>query len=243
MNRSTQVYKTLNRVVGKALHQYDMIFDGDRILVGLSGGKDSLALLTILKERQHRIPIKYELFAVYIDPGFEEGLSEALADYCNGNGFKLIVEYTDYGILAHSSINRENPCFLCSRLRRKRLFEIADELGCNKLALGHNKDDIIETLFLNMCYSGEISTMVPSQSFFQGRFTVIRPLAFADEDIISRFAAEKGFPAFVNSCPSAKVSKRDKIKTLLRQLYTSNKKIKGNIFRAMSHVNTDYLLK
>ena len=243
MNRSTQVYKTLNRVVGKALHQYDMISNRDRILVGLSGGKDSLALITILKERQHRIPIKYELFAVYIDPGFEEGLSEALADYCNANGFKLIVEYTDYGILAHSSTNRENPCFLCSRLRRKRLFEIADELGCNKLALGHNKDNIIETLFLNMCYSGEISTMVPSQSFFQGRFTVIRPLAFADEDIISRFAAEKGFPAFVNPCPSAKVSKRQEIKTLLRQLYISNKKIKGNIFRAMSHVNTDYLLK
>ncbi len=233
----------LNRAVGKALHQYDMIFDGDRILVGLSGGKDSFTLLTILKERQPRIPIKYELFAVYVDPGFEGGLSEALEGYCDGNGFKLIVEHTDYGILAHSSTNRENPCFLCSRLRRKRLFEIADELGCNKLALGHNKDDIIETLFLNMCYSGEISTMVPSQSFFQGRFTVIRPLAFADEDIISRFACEKGFPEFVNPCPSAKVSKRQGIKNLLRQLYSSNKKIKGNIFRAMSHVNTDYLLK
>lgn len=94
-----------------------------------------------------------------------------------------------------------------------------------------------------MCYAGEISTMVPVQSFFQGRFTVIRPLAFADEDIISRFAAEKGFPAFVNPCPSARVSKRQEIKNLLRQLYSSNKKIKGNIFRAMSHVNTDYLLK
>jgi len=233
----------LNRFVGKALHKYDMISDGDRILVGLSGGKDSLSLLTILKERQPRIPIKYKLFAVCVDSGFEGGLSEALAAYCDGNGFKLIVEHTDYGILAHSSTNRENPCFLCSRLRRKRLFEIADELGCNKLALGHNKDDIIETLFLNMCYSGEISTMVPSQSFFQGRFTVIRPLAFADEDIISCFAAEKGFPAFVNPCPSATVSKRHEIKTLLRRLYTSNKKIKGNIFRAMSHVNTDYLLK
>jgi tRNA 2-thiocytidine biosynthesis protein TtcA len=85
--------------------------------------------------------------------------------------------------------------------------------------------------------------MAPSQSFFQGRFTVIRPLAFADEDIISRFAGEKGFPEFVNPCPSAKVSKRQTIKNLLRQLYSSNKKIKGNIFRAMSHVNTDYLLK
>ncbi|HUV50061.1 MAG TPA: ATP-binding protein [Anaerolineae bacterium] len=243
LSKPGYIYKMLNRFVGKALHKYNMISDGDRILVGLSGGKDSLTLLTILKERQPRIPIKYELFAVCVDPGFEGGHSKALAGYCDKNGFKLIVEYTDYGILAHSPTNRENPCFLCSRLRRKRLFEIADELGCNKLALGHNKDDIIETLFLNMCYSGEISTMVPSQSFFQGRFTVIRPLAFADENIISRFAGEKGFPAFVNPCPSAKVSKRQEIKTLLRQLYTSNKKIKGNIFRAMSHVNTDYLLK
>ncbi len=243
MSKPSYIYKVLNRAVGKALHQYNMISNEDRILVGLSGGKDSLALLSILKERQPRIPIKYELFAVCVDPGFEGGFSEALADYCDRNGFKLIVEHTDYGILAHSSTNRENPCFLCSRLRRKRLFEIADELGCNKLAFGHNKDDIIETLFLNMCYSGEISTMVPFQSFFQGRFTVIRPLAFADEDIISCFAGEKGFPEFVNPCPSAKVSKRQEIKNLLRQLYSSNKKIKGNIFRAMSHVNTDYLLK
>ena len=128
-------------------------------------------------------------------------------------------------------------------MRRKRFFEIADELGCHKLALGHNKDDIIETLFLNMCYAGEISAMVPSQSFFQGKFTVIRPLAFADENIISRFAGEKKFPAFVNPCPSIKASKRHVIKNLLSQLYSSNKKTKGSIFRAMSHVNTDYLLK
>ena len=91
---------SLNRSVGKALHQYDMISDGDRILVGLSGGKDSLSLLTILKERRPRIPIKYELFAVYVDPGFEEGFSEALEGYCDGNGFKLIVEHTDYGIFS-----------------------------------------------------------------------------------------------------------------------------------------------
>ncbi len=135
------------------------------------------------------------------------------------------------------------PVFYVPDCAENGFFEIADELGCNKLALGHNKDDIIETLFLNMCYAGEISTMVPSQSFFQGKVTVIRPLAFADENIISCFAGEKKFPAFVNPCPSAKVSKREEIKNLLGQLYSSNKKIKGNIFRAMSHVNTDYLLK
>jgi tRNA 2-thiocytidine biosynthesis protein TtcA len=127
-------------------------------------------------------------------------------------------------------------------LRRKRLFEIADELECNKLALGHNKDDIIETLFLNICYAGEISTMVPSQSFFQGRFTVIRPLSFVDEDVIIRFVRERGYPNFVNSCPTSKVSKRQEIKTFLKQLYRSNRKIKGNIFNAMSHVKKEYLL-
>ncbi len=243
MAKQNHIYKVLNRAVGKAMHRYEMISDKDRIAVGLSGGKDSLALMWILKERQSRIPINYDLFAIYIDLGFEGGFTEQLKTYCAQNGFKLIVEHTDCGIIAHSAENRENPCFLCSRLRRKRLFEIADELGCNKLALGHNKDDIIETLFLNMCYAGEISTMVPSQSFFHGKFTVIRPLAFTDENIISRFAGNKGFPSFVNPCPSAKISKRQEIKSLLSQLYTSNEKIKGNIFRAMSNVKTDYLLK
>lgn len=243
MSKDSYTYKMLNREVGKALHLYNMISDGDRILVGLSGGKDSLTLMWILNERQSRIPINYDLFAVYIDPGFEKSLSESLTDYCNQTGFELRVEHTNYGILAHSSQNRENPCFLCSRLRRKRLFEIADELGCNKLALGHNKDDIIETLFMNICYTGEISTMIPFQTFFQERFTLIRPLAFVDEDVIERFAKEMGCPVFVNPCPSAKVSKRQEIKTLLRQLYSSNRKVKGNIFRAMRHVKTEYLLK
>ena len=178
-----------------------------------------------------------------VDPGFEEGFGEPLAEYWNRTGHEIKIEHTDYGILAHSTQNRENPCFLCSRLRRKRLFEIADELGCNKIALGHNKDDIIETLFMNICYAGEISTMMPAQSFFQERFTLIRPLAFVDEDVIRRFAKEKSCPDFINPCPTAKVSKRQEIKRLLQQLYTSNKKVKGNIFRAMSHVKTDYLLK
>jgi len=220
-----------------------MIADGDRIVVGLSGGKDSLTLFWLLNERKKRVPVHYELYAVYIDPGFENGFGDALTDYYDKQGLKLIVEQTDYGVLAHSSENRENPCFLCSRLRRKRLFEIAHELGCNKVALGHNKDDIIETLFLNICYAGEISTMVPLQPFFKGLITVIRPLAFADENIIRSVVKEMDFPVFVNPCPSSHHSKRNEIKILLNRLYRTNKKIKGNIFRAMSHVKSDYLLK
>jgi len=220
-----------------------MLQDGDRIAVGVSGGADSLTLMWMLAERLPRIPINFELFPVHIDPGFEGSFSEPLKTYCTDSGWALRVEYTDYGILGHSAFNRENPCFLCSRLRRKRLFEIADELGCNKLALGHNKDDIIETFFLNVCYAGEISTMVPCQTFFKGKFTVIRPLAFADEDLIRRFSGEHRFPEFVNPCPSANHSKRQELKTVLKQLYRSNKKVKGNIFRAMSRVKLKYLLK
>ena len=228
--------------MGKALHRYEMISDGDRIIVGLSGGADSLTLMWMLTERLRRVPINYELFAVYIDSGYEGSFGESLEWYGNKLGYSIRAEYTDYGLLAHSPENRENPCFLCSRLRRKRLFEIADELGCTKLALGHNKDDIIETLFMNICYAGEISTMVPSQSFFQQKFTVIRPLAFADEQLIRKFARDQKFPEFINACPSANTSKRKEVKTFLQQLYRSNKKVKGNIFRAMSHVNLDYLL-
>ena len=220
-----------------------MLRDGDRIVVGLSGGADSLTMMWMLTERLQRIPINFELFAVYIDPGFPDGFGEALQRYCTDIGFSLRVENTDYGVIGHSEAKRENPCFLCARLRRRRLFEIATELECNKLALGHNKDDIIETLFLNMCYAGEISTMVPSQSMFKEQFTIIRPLAHADEGIIRSFAREQNIPEFVNPCPSAQNSKRQEVKLMLKQLYRSNSKIKGNIFRALSRVKKDYLLK
>lgn len=233
----------MNREIGRALVQYRMMDDGDRILVGVSGGKDSMALLWSLAERQRRVPIAYELFPVYVDPGFDGGFAEDLRLQCRDMGLELRVEYTDYGPVAHSAENRENPCFLCARLRRKRLFEIAHELGCRKVALGHNKDDIIETFFMNICYAGEVSTMVPAQSFFEGLITIIRPLAFVEEDPIRRFVHQKGLTIFQNPCPSANHTKRQEIKDLLRQLYRSNPKIKGNVFRAMHHVKLDYLLK
>jgi tRNA 2-thiocytidine biosynthesis protein TtcA len=239
---SSATYKRLNRAVGKALHTYRMIADGDRIVVGLSGGKDSLALTWLLAERRPRIPIAYELFPVYIDPGFDAGPGRRLAELVDGLGLSLRVERTDFGIRAHGPENRENPCFLCSRLRRQRLFEVADSLGCSKIALGHHQDDLIETLFLNMFYAGEMSTMKPVQPFFQGRFTVIRPLAFAPEQMTRRAVRELGFPKFENPCPSAGTSKRREVKEMLLGLYRSNRKIRGNIFRAMRRVKPEYLL-
>jgi tRNA 2-thiocytidine biosynthesis protein TtcA len=219
-----------------------MIFDKDRIAVGLSGGKDSLTLMWFLNERMRRVPVDYMLFPIYIDPGFEGGYADSLSCHCREMGYNLTVDYTDHGIVAHSSENRENPCFLCAKLRRKRIFEIAHRLGCNKVALAHNKDDLIETLFLNMFYAGQISTMKPAQSFFKGEFLLIRPFCFADEKLIRKFASQQSFPDFTNPCPTAKVSKRKEVKELLYNLYHSNKKIKGNIFRSMQHIKQDYLL-
>ena len=236
-------YKAVNRDMGRAIHDYDMIAAGDRILVGVSGGKDSLSLLWMLAERLQRIPIDYQLVPVYVDPGFEGGFAGPLEDWCRQMGMELRVEYTDHGIKAHSSENRENPCFLCARRRRQRIFEVADELGCGKIALGHHKDDILETFFINMCYTGVMGTMQPAQPMFDGRFTLVRPLAYVDEDRLRRFAADRHFPEFVNPCPSAELSKRKEIKTILAGLTRGKKKIKDNMFRSLGHVNMEYMLK
>ena len=227
--------------VGMAVRDYRMIEDHDRILVGISGGKDSQVLLDILYALQKRAPVKFELLPVYVDPGFPDSFSTDLEYFVKKNYGPVIVEHTDHGVVAHSEENTENPCFLCSRLRRKRLFEIAEENGCKKIALGHNKDDIIETLFINIFYAGKIGTMIPRQSFFKGTLDIIRPLSYVEEHQIIAFGKRAGLPVFINTCPSAKVTKRGEIKQMLERMYKQNNHIKGNIFRAMHNVVTEYL--
>ncbi|MBU2490625.1 MAG: tRNA 2-thiocytidine(32) synthetase TtcA [Proteobacteria bacterium] len=239
---SPSLYRAINRKVGRAQVEWDMISKGDRILVGVSGGKDSLSLLWIMRERLQRIPIPHELVAGHVNPGFPGGSSDRLAEWYRDQGFHLEVLHTQDGPLAHSEANRENPCFLCSRRRKKHLFEMADRLGCNKVALGHHKDDLIESLLLSMCYAGEMVTMRPKQEFFGGRMTIIRPLAYVDEEHLVRFARVLGFPKFPSGCPSDGKSKRSEIKDLLAKLYAGNRKIKGNLFRSMSRVRTEFLL-
>ncbi len=151
---------------------------------------------------------------------------------------------TNIGPLAHSDFNRKaSPCFLCSRLRRRRLFELAREYKCTKVALAHNKDDMIETLLLNIFFAREISTMLPYQSFFKGDFHLMRPLAYIEESLLKRFAREEGLPVIENPCPTARNTKRQYIKDLIRKLDGDHRGIKENIFKAMKHVKPDYLLK
>ncbi len=234
--------REIRRFVGKAIHTYRMIQDGDRILVGVSGGKDSLSLLHLLHERRKRVPIHYDLVAVHIDLGFSSGNLESLKTFFDEKGLSYRIEHTDIGALAHSSRNRENPCFLCAWERRKRTFELAHELHCNKIAFGHHKDDVVETLLLNMFYSGEISTMLPVQSLFKGKMFLIRPLFLLEEKKIARFAEAMGFPVGSSGCPSCGSTKRSEVKELIELLGRKNHRVKGNIFRSLSNVKLEYTL-
>jgi tRNA 2-thiocytidine biosynthesis protein TtcA len=234
--------KEMRRLVGKAIHERGMLEQGDRVLAAVSGGKDSLSLLWLLRERIRRIPIDYELTAVHVDPGFGADSGSRMAAFFEEHGFAYRIVRGEFGPMAHSPENLENPCFLCSRLRRKALFESAEALGCNKIAFGHHKDDLIETLFLNLFYGGSISTMVPVQRFFDGRITAIRPLYRVEEKALARFAQGMGWPEIDLGCPTAGSSKRNEIKEMLARFYRGNPKIKGNIFHALQNVREDYLL-
>jgi len=234
--------KEIRSLIGKAIHRYGLIQDGDRILVGVSGGKDSLTLLHLLHERSKRVPIHYELMPVYIDLGFDSARAEILRNYFETIGLPYHIEFTDIGRRANSPENRENPCFLCSWERRKRLFHFAHRFQCNRIALGHHKDDIIETLLLNIFYSAEISTMVPRQTLFKGKIALIRPLALLEEKKIERFARETGLPFGPSGCPSSGKTKRKVVKDLIEALSKKDRRLKGNIFRALSNIKLDYTL-
>jgi len=234
--------KEIRGLMGKAIHRYGLIQDGDRIIVGVSGGKDSLTLLHLLQERRKRVPIDYELVPVHIDLGFDSERAEILKNFFEAQGLPYHIEFTDIGKRANSPENRENPCFLCSWERRKRIFHLAHRLQCNKIALGHHKDDIIETLLLNIFYSAEISTMLPVQTLFKGKITLIRPLALIEEKKIERFAQEMGLPFGPSGCPSSGKTKRKEVKELIEALERKNRKVKGNIFRSLSNIKLDYML-
>jgi len=241
--KRTKLYLHLKKWMEIAARDYDMLEEGDRVLVGVSGGADSMALLDLIRTPMVFLP-PFSVMAVHIDHGFDKSYKgyDMLEKYLKDNACNYVMDKTDIGPLAHSDYNRKNPCFLCSRLRRKRIFEIADEYGCNKIAFAHHKDDIIETLLINMFYAREISTMVPNQAIFRGKYHIIRPFAYIREGLIKKYARERAFPIVKDGCPTLRVSKRRYIKKVLDELEKENKNIRENIFKSMRHVKTDYLM-
>lgn len=235
--QGTEFY--ISKRIGKAITDYAMFSDGDKIAVAVSGGKDSLTLLRVLNDRKSFVPIKYELLAVHIDLGYPCQHPKILAEYFKKLGINYHIEKVD---ILKDKTRKDITCFWCSWNRRKALFTVADRFGCKKVALGHHKDDIIETVLLNLFFHGEISAMSPKQELFKGKITIIRPLAYVEEDMIVRFAREAGFLHQKCVCPNSLTSKRTKITEIIKDLKKVSPDIKTNIFRSIKRIKTDYLL-
>ena len=217
MNQQQQNTKKLQKSVAQAIQQYTMIEEGDKIMVCLSGGKDSYTLLDLLLYFQKVAPINFDLIAVNLDqkqPGFPE---EVLPTYLSNLkvGFKIIEKNT-YKVVMDKTPEGKTTCSLCSRLRRGTLYEAAKDLGCNKLALGHHKNDILETFFLNMFFSGKLETMPPKFKNDAGDLVVLRPLAFCNESDIEEFSNYKNYPIIpCNLCGSQENLQRKKVKEMI----------------------------
>lgn len=214
-----KLYKRLKHKVGEAILDYNMIEDGDRIMVCLSGGKDSYAMLDLLLALQKKAPISFELIAVNLDqkqPGFPE---EVLPAYLESVGVKFhIVEQDTYSIVKDKIPEGKTTCGLCSRLRRGILYSFAEKIGATKISLGHHQDDIVETFFLNMFFNGQLKTMPPKLLSDNKKHVVIRPLALCKEKDIAAYAAIKEYPIIpCNLCGSQENMQRKKVKAMLEK--------------------------
>lgn len=234
--------KKINHLIGRAMHSYSMLNDGDKVLVAVSGGVDSLVLAWILHNWKKKAPIDYDLMAVHLDMGFDNGSWQGVEKKIEKIGLPYKIEKTTIGVEAYKKSDRESGCFNCSKNRRNLLFEMARDGKFSKIALGHHKDDIIETFFLNIFYSGNISTMVPSQKLFNGDVTLIRPLAFLEKEQVIETADAAGLLPVKNPCPMADQSKREEMRTFLTSLFEQNPSFKSNVFASLSNVRSDYLL-
>ena len=231
----------VSRRAGKAIMDYAMLQDGDRVAVAVSGGKDSISLLHVLRHRQRKIPIKFEFTAVHIDFDFTDFNPRRLVDYLEKEKFPYLIEKVE-------SFKGERwediDCFWWSRNRRKALFELANKQGFTKIAFGHHMDDIVETILLNQFYRGEIGAMKPKQELFDGKIVIIRPLAYEREEMMVRLAQKLQIMTLGQSkCANDDTSHRMMIKKMLRTLEQGNPNVVKNIFRSLQRVKVDYLLE
>lgn len=242
-NSNNKLAKRLQRKTGQAIGDFNMIDEGDRVMVCLSGGKDSFTLLDILIALQKRAPVQFELIAVNLDqkqPGFPE---HVLPEYARQLGIPFhVIEQDTYSVVKRVIPEGKTTCGLCSRLRRGALYRFAGENGITRIALGHHRDDIIETLFLNLFNGGRIKAMPPKLLSDDGRHVVIRPLAYCSEQDIAHYAISRQFPIIpCNLCGSQPNLQRQAIKEMLTTWKMNHPGRIENIFRAISNVSPSQL--
>lgn len=243
--KDNQLFRKLRHGVGKAIADFGLIVEGDRIAVAVSGGKDSYAMLLILEELRRRAPVKFELIAVNIDSGYPGFRADVIEDFFRKNGFSYrMVPSEHYDIIKEKRRPGSSYCSLCSRLKRGELYGVAKTLGCNKLALGHHRDDFIETLLLNQFFVGSLKSMSASMLADNGITTVIRPLVYlAEEDIIT-FSSQAGLPVVSCCCPVSGSAdmQRKRMKQLLAELQADIPHVKSSLLKALSNVHPRHLL-
>jgi len=231
----------VSKKVGMAINRYDMISEGDKVLVGVSGGKDSLTLLRVLVERKRWLPIDYEVKAIHVTTDYDEKpkvKKKVLKEYFESIGCGYV--FKDIEIAEKNKRKRED-CFWCSWNRRKAIFQTADKLGFKKIALGHHKDDVAETIMMNLIYNGEISGINPVQRLFNGKIIIVRPLIFLEEKEILGYAGSAGIPTIKARCPRDKDSKRAAVKDVILRLSKDNPDIKTNIIKAPNKIKEEYI--
>ncbi len=236
--------KKLCRLVGQAIGDFGMIEAGDKVMVCLSGGKDSYAMLDILMKLRERAPIDFEIVAVNLDQKQPNFPAEILPNYLRNLGIPFHIEEQDtYSIVKRVIPEGKTTCGLCSRLRRGILYRVADELGATKIALGHHRDDILETLMLNMFYAGKLKGMPPKLRSDDGKHIVIRPLAYVPEKLLERYAADMNFPIIpCDLCGSQPNLQRQVMKEMLRDWEKKHPGRVENLFRSMHHIVPSHLM-
>ncbi|MBU3633249.1 tRNA 2-thiocytidine(32) synthetase TtcA [Polynucleobacter sp. AP-Feld-500C-C5] len=236
--------KKLCRLVGQAIGDFGMIEDGDKVMVCVSGGKDSYPMLDVLMKLRERAPIHFEIVAVNLDQKQPNFPAETLPNYLKSLGIPFHIEEQDtYSIVKRVIPEGKTTCGLCSRLRRGILYRVADELGATKIALGHHRDDILETLMLNMFYAGKLKGMPPKLRSDDGKHIVIRPLAYVPEKLLERYAGDMNFPIIpCDLCGSQPNLQRQVMKEMLRDWEKKHPGRVENLFRSMHHIVPSHLM-
>ena len=244
MRRFMHLPQRLLREVGRAISDHKLIDDGDRILVAVSGGKDSYGLLVILRDLQRRAPVTFDLIAVHLDqghPGYDGAPLRAWLE-AEGVPFRILSEDT-YSIVTDKIPEGKTYCSLCARLRRGVLYRAADDLGCNKIALGHHREDALETLLLNLFFSGKLGAMPPRLVSDDGKHVVIRPLITCAESDLAALAVERRFPILpCNLCGSQSEAQRRQMKTLIATLEQKHPTVRASMLAALGNVVSSHLM-